>query len=173
LSRDYFFNPRVHVEILERLTSSSSPEHVLEELNKFKSKYKLNKDDELWMAIDLDRWHQRNLSSVATQCSQKGYYLAVSNPCFEVWLLLHLRDLSSYSVDQIEKFLQNSNRDLEIEIRNILGSYNKSNPDTSKFLPHVHKAKKRARRLDLNPEDRWPNSIGTRVYLLVEKIIYY
>jgi len=77
--------------------------------------------------------------------------------------------LSSYNAEQINKFIQNSNRDLEREIRNILGSYNKSNPDTSRFLPHIPKAIERARNLDLNPHDRWPNSIGTRVYLLWEE----
>jgi len=172
-SRNYYYNPRVHIEILERLTSSSSPEHIIEELNKFKSRYSLNRNDELWMVVDLDRWHQRNFSSVATQCRQKHYFLAVSNPCFEVWLLLHLKDLSEYNQDQIRQFTKNSNRDLEREIRNILGSYNKTNPDTSKFLPHIHKAIRRARDLDKNPSDRWPNSIGTRVYLLTEKIINY
>jgi len=125
------------------------------------------------MVIDLDRWPQSTLSSIATQCSQKSYYLAVSNPCFEVWLLLHLRNLSDYNTEQIKKFMQNSCRDLEMEIRNIIGSYNKSNPDTSKFLPYVHKAIKSAKYLDLNPNDRWPNSIGTRVYLLAEKMINY
>lgn len=172
-SREYYYNPHVHVEILERLTPSSSPVHVLEELNKFKSKYNLISKDELWMIIDLDRWHQRNLSDVATQCSQKGYHLAVSNPCFEVWLLLHLKDLSDYSIEEINRFTQNFNRDLEREIRNILGSYNKSNPDTLKFLPLIHDAIKRAKNLDQNPHDRWPNSIGTRVYLLAQKIITY
>lgn len=172
-SRDYYYNPHVHVEVLERLTSSSSPEHVLEELNRFKSAYSLNRDDELWMIIDLDRWHPRSLSNVATKCGQKGYYLAVSNPCFEVWLLLHLKDMSEYSQEQIENFKQNSNRDIEREIRNILGSYNKYNPNNVKFLPHVQEAINRARDLDSNPNDRWPNSIGTRVYLLAEKIINY
>jgi len=170
-SKDYYYNPRVHVEIRERLTSSSSPEHVLEELNKFKAKYSLNSNDELWMIIDIDRWHQRNLSNVATQCSQKGYHLAISNPCFEVWLLLHLKDLSGCCLEEIDRFTKNSNRDLEKEIRKILGSYNKSNLDTSSFLPFIQNAIERARNLDQNPSERWLNSIGTRVYLLAQKII--
>ena len=35
------------------------------------------------------------IKAVAQICHQKkGYYLAVSNPAFELWLLLHLIDCS-------------------------------------------------------------------------------
>src|SRR5260221_11407935 len=55
-SDDRYRNPRVHVEVLERTSTASSPNHVIEELNKFRSVFKLNKFDELWLVIDVDRW---------------------------------------------------------------------------------------------------------------------
>lgn len=99
-----FHNPRIHVEVLERL-------------NSFRRQYKLRPDyDQLWLVLDVDRWGERKL------------------------LML-------------------------------LGSYNKSAPDTSVFLPHVQLAIGRAKNLDLHPEHRWPNDLGSRVYLLAEVIL--
>jgi hypothetical protein len=170
--KNKFLRSSLHVEILDRFVSASSPSHVLAHLNKFKTKYKLGRDDELWMVIDVDRWREEKLSDVAGKCRDKGFLIAVSNPCFELWLLLHLDEFDHYNEEQKNRLFQNSQRFIEREIRQILGSFNKSNLDTSKFLPYVENAVIRARILDINPNSRWPNSLGTRVYLLVEKILY-
>ena len=56
LAKEYT-NPRVHVHILERSEdeqNNSSPEHVLKQLNNYKSQYELEADDELWLVIDKD-----------------------------------------------------------------------------------------------------------------------
>lgn len=169
--KDAYTRSGLHVEVLERSQSASSPLHVLAHLNKFKTKYKLRRDDELWMVIDVDRWPEHNLRDVAGKCRDKGFCLAVSNPCFELWLLLHLDEFDLYDHEQKNCLFQNSHRFIEKEIRRILGSYNRSNLDTSKFLHHVENAVARARILDVDPGSRWPNLLGTKVYLLVEKII--
>ena len=57
LAKEYT-NPRVHVHILERSVdeqNNSSPEHVLKQLNDYKSQYELEADDELWLVVDKDR----------------------------------------------------------------------------------------------------------------------
>ena len=124
----------------------------------------LNLNDELWMVIDLDQWPNKDLSEVASKCNHKKYKLAVSNPCFEIWLLLHVKDISDYSEEKIQKLSLNKNKILDSELRKILGSYNRANLDTSKFLPHVVKAVERARKFDEEPNDRWPQSIGTKIF---------
>jgi hypothetical protein len=174
----YYRNPGVHVEVLERDETASSPEHVIITLDNYRKKYSLtlNKDDELWLVIDRDRWKLRELSSVATKCYQKSFLLACSNPCFELWLLLHIKSLSDYSKTELDDLTKNKHVSrkrtlLEQEIINIIGSYNKQNPDTSKFLPFVETAISRARTLDSTPTDRWPNCLGTRVYKLAESIL--
>ncbi|MEK7433688.1 MAG: RloB family protein [Cyanobacteriota bacterium] len=162
----HYRNSKIHIKILERLDPhNSSPNHVIEELNKFKKEYKLDSHDELWMLIDLDRWHR--LFDIAQKCVQKNFNLAVSNPCFEIWLLLHISDLTNYNKNDLEK----SKGYCEKELRNLLGSYNKSNPDLNHFLPNIKDAINRAKQLDVNLQDRWPISFGSRVYKLVEKII--
>ena len=59
-----------------------------------KKDFALEKDDELWVMIDVDRWNKSTLQEIAKEARQKGYRLAISNPCFELWLLLHFRDFS-------------------------------------------------------------------------------
>ena len=167
--KEYYQTKRIHVEVLRRNTSASSPRHVFSELNKFKSEYKLVGDDELWMVIDRDQWTEAHLSDVASHCRKKSFYLAISNPCFEVWLLLHIKDPAEYSSEELDKFSHKAA--LETELRSILGSYNSSNIDSTKFLPHVPEAIKRARPLDKSPDSWWPDAISTRVYLLAEKIL--
>jgi len=176
ISPKYYRNPRVHVEVLKRKTHASSPKHVMDALNKFRHDYRLKDYDELWMIIDRDKWTRKELSDVAAKCVQKGYSLSVSNPCFELWLLLHIKSIDEYTSNEksnLEKNQKvNGNRTLlEQEISDILGSYNKSNLDTSKFLPKVEYAIEQARQLDTNPGQRWPISLRTRVYRLAERII--
>lgn len=162
-------NPKVHIEILDRLNrNNSAPNHVLMQLDKFKKEYHLNKDDELWMVIDLDRWHTSLLSDISKQCSQKKYNLAISNPCFEVWLILHILDLNNCFSSNFESLKSN---DFEKELRRLLGSYNKANPDFSKILLNIEIAIIRAKSLDIDPDCRLPKTFGSRVYKLVEKII--
>ncbi len=175
-SPDWFGNSRVQVEVLSSTETDKAPKRVLAEIDKFKRKYKLDKDDELWIVIDVDRWGDANLSSVAKLCQQKGYSLAISNPCFELWLLLHLRSLDDYSEDMKAKFLENQkvtkNRSrLDQELLDVLGSYNKAKLDTSRFLPFVEIAIERAASLETSRDDRWPQNLGTRVYLLTSKIV--
>jgi len=102
----------------------------------------------------------------------------VSNPCFELWLLLHLKALDEYPEEILQEFRENRRPNakhartrMELELVTVLGSYSKSNPDTGQLLGNVPIAIERARALDINPEYRWPNDLGTRVYLIAEKII--
>ncbi|MBZ0279224.1 MAG: RloB family protein [Anaerolineae bacterium] len=174
---EQYRNPKVHVEILDRLQAEhSAPEYVIQMLDEFRQTYSLGEQDELWLVIDLDRWGSGKLSDISTQCIQKSYLLAVSNPGFEIWLLLHVASLEEYTLEQLEQLSQpgkpnDARTPLEIELMKRAGSYNKSNLNTADYLPSVDLAINRARAIDVNPEHRWTNHIGTRVYLLVESII--
>jgi len=165
---------KIKLEILEpRIQGNSSPKYVLEQLNEYKKAYGLNVNDELCMLIDRDKqsWTEAELSTVAKQCAQKQYLLALSNPAFELWLLLHLKDLDTYSVEDKVKLLENKNKHLKKELRNLLGEFNPSNLKFDDFWNDTHLAIQRAERLDTVPQDRWPNELGSRVYLLIKKVI--
>lgn len=171
----------MHVHILERSVderNNSSPEHVLKQLNDYKSQYELEADDELWLVVDKDRWTEAMLSRVATECSQEvAMHMALSNPCFELWLLLHLEDAASLTPEEYVRWMENRRRSrnsdpyLKTRLRQIIGSYHESSYDALTLISHVEEAIDRARALDNNPNDRWPQTLGTRVYLLAESVM--
>jgi hypothetical protein len=170
----------VHVEIIDRQTNSSDPRTVLEALDTFTKTYELDEEDELWMVIDRDykSWNEQQISEVARLCFQKpGFHFGLSNPAFEIWLLIHLKDIEVYTQEEQDAFFENKKVSqektlLKKELSDLLpNGFNESSYEVSRFIPHVIKAINRARTLDKEPDARWPNYLGTRVYLLAEKII--
>ena len=98
--KDKLRAPNVHVEILSRDSNESSPESVHAQIADFMRQYNIEDDDELWLVIDRDRWHERMLSQVAQLCAQNPHLnFCMSNPCFELWLLLHLEDVREYDAE--------------------------------------------------------------------------
>ena len=180
LAKEYT-NPRVHVHILERSEAeqnNSSPEHVLKQLNDYKEQYALEADDELWLVVDKDRWTEAMLSRVATECTQDDYmHMALSNPCIELWLLLHLVDVTSLTSEEQQQWLENRRKSksadpyLKVRLRQEMGSYHEAEYDAQMLIAHVKEAIERAKALDKNPADRWPQTLGTRVYLLAESVM--
>ncbi len=180
LAKEYT-NPRVHVHILERSVdeqNNSSPEHVLKQLNDYKSQYELEADDELWLVVDKDRWTEAMISRVATECSQEvAMNMALSNPCFELWLLLHIEDAVSLTPKEQKQWMENCRKSknadpyLKVRLRQKIGAYHESSYDAQTLIAHVEDAIERARALDKNPNDRWPQTLGTRVYLLAESVM--
>lgn len=168
--------PNVHVEVLDRNSDESSPESVHRQVADFMRQYNIEDDDELWLVIDRDRWQERMLSQVAQLCAQNSHlHFCMSNPCFELWLLLHLEDVEQYDDETKNALLQNKKNKsgvtwLKKRMKDLLGSYAESNYDALSLIPYTPVAMDRARRLDNNPQDRWPQSIGSRVYLLMESI---
>ena len=176
-----YMNPRVHVHILERNDNeinNSSPEHVLKQLNDYKDQYELESDDELWLVVDRDRWTEAMLSQVATECAQDNYmHMALSNPCIELWLLLHLVDVTLLPPEELLLWMENRRKSknadpyLKVRLRQEMGSYHESDYDAKMLITHVEVAIARAKALDNNSTDRWPQTFGTRVYLLAESIM--
>lgn len=176
-----YANPRVHVHILERCEeekNNSCPEYVLKQLNDYKGQYDLESEDELWLVIDRDRWKEAMLSRVTKECSQKDYlHVAMSNPCFELWLLLHLIDATMLTPDEQQKWFENRRKSktadpyLKVRLREELGSYQESEYNALKLIKNIDIAIERTKSLDKNLLDRWPQTLGTRVYLLAESVM--
>jgi hypothetical protein len=159
---NFFKDSRIHIEVIETgEKNDSAPQHVLNRLNDFAQKYDFGEEDQLWLVLDVDRWPKQNLKQVCSESIQKKYRLAISNPCFEVWLWLHLDDLSpnNRTCDDFEKAL-----------RSTLGSYNSSNLNRDHFFPYIQDAINRAKMLHPNTQEYWPSTIGSHVYRVVEQI---
>lgn len=172
----FYASSKIHVRVLDRLESASDPQRVLNQLREFRREYRLHPTDELWLVIDVDRWTTQMLSDVTSQAGQLFASLAVSNPCFEVWLLLHHRALSDYDQSVLDEFQQN-NKDgtsrsrLERELIAIVGELNKANLNTDNYIPYIDKAIQNAELADTSPDERWPQEVGTHVYRLAKHIV--
>lgn len=154
----------------------SSPLHVVERLKdaflKFRNQNEIQGSDEFWVMLDTDHHMENNhiggTLTALRQARQLGFDLAVSNPCFELWLLLHHIELPAGKVFE-------RSADVASSLSEVLGSYNKSAIGTGSFpLSLVPHAIHRARTLESNPdapEGHWPANTGTRVYRLMEKIL--
>jgi hypothetical protein len=166
---DIFQNPRIKVRILPTEGGLSAPEHVLQRLDGFMREYQTMEDDEFWLMLDTDHWvepnHIAGFDQVCREAKDKGFKLAHSNPCFEVWLLLHVTDL-----DSSERFSRCE--DVVQRLRDALGGYRKRRIDHDQLsMETAALAVDRAEGLDISPGDRWPQQTGTHVYRIVKKLL--
>jgi hypothetical protein len=170
--------PLVKVIVLEtQEAENSAPAHVVARLKKaFDDATKtgdIQPNDEFWILLDTDHRtrgaHIRGTVQALDEARQRGFEIAVSNPSFELWLLLHHIDLPA---DMEARPLTAA--EIEQRLRDTLGSYNKTGLDPENFpLSAIPQAIRRARRLEAapdNPRGYWPDKTGTRVYRLLEKI---
>jgi hypothetical protein len=180
LREDNLFNDdNIFIYSLRRpkTDTNSAPKYVFNQLKKEAKEYKLNETDELWMIIDRDQWS--DIPLISSLCKgESNFYLALSNPCFEFWLLLHFKDLREYNDKTLKKIFENKRFKkghkktyLKKHIDSFLkGGYDDSDPQPNRFFPNTRIAINRARKLDNMAED-YPTKLGSHVYRLVEKII--
>jgi hypothetical protein len=80
----------VKLEIIEPSETRSAPNHLLKSALNKKIDYEraAAKPDSFWLVSDTD--DHSNLQSIIKEAKDEGFKVAISNPCFEVWLFLHL-----------------------------------------------------------------------------------
>ena len=119
---DIFRNSRIKLKFLPTEEGCSAPEHVFQRLDDFRKEFQTMDEDEFWLMLDTDHWVEPNkvadFSQLCTEAGQKGYQLAISNPCFETWLLLHVTD-----IDESEQFARC--QEVIQRLKEILGEYSK------------------------------------------------
>jgi hypothetical protein len=186
----------IHVEFIDReIGGNSDPKYVHETLVKFYEeleKYRdLKEHDELWIIIDIDDYdkptHREKISQIEKKCRENPIYkLCTSNPCFEIWLILHFVDLNTALQDCV--LGQTSTESLNDYIlkhpirkrpgickRELLPRIHqdKHQPYYEKLIEYVPQAISRAKMLgecNLNNPDYPERKIGTEVYKLLEKL---
>jgi chromosome segregation and condensation protein ScpB len=130
--------------------------------------------NELWMIIDRDKQNvsKKQLEQIIENCENKGFNLALSNPTFELWLLLHVTDLVKYDKNQLleNKKVTKKRRFIDKELSDLNNGYNKSKIKFEDFSDGIQDAIRRAKELEINNYKLIEN-LGTSVCLLVEKVI--
>lgn len=163
---DFFRLSRVQIYVVPTVDGTSNAADVLARLLKINH----DPDDELWMLLDVDHCdraeHVRAFAGAIAEARRKGINVAVSKPCFELWLLLHYIDETS--LDGIRNA-----RDVEAALRKAIGEYDKTNLKREHYpLSSVGAAHMRAMRLDSIVEGgEIPSGNTSRVYLIWRSII--
>lgn len=68
----------------------TNPAQVLKRFQKEMRSGSFRKNDEVWLVVDVDEWNEAELSSlIAWERQDKRHHLAISNPKFELYLVMH------------------------------------------------------------------------------------
>ncbi|KAA2258625.1 RloB domain-containing protein [Solihabitans fulvus] len=113
--------------------------------------------DEVWCVVDVDEF---DIERAAGLARRHGVQLAVSNPCFEYWLLLHFKDHVSF-LDGYKG------------VRAVLGKYVSGYDkklDFTLFEPKVEDAVRRAKDAGRIGQEHAVNP-STGVWRLVERVV--
>ena len=152
----------INIELLPTTKGFSSPDHVFTRLQQFKAKHQLDPEDQCWLIADVDRFQkQGTLQKAVRDCQEFGYFFAVTNPCFELWLLLHLENPQGAQSCSFYKR----------RLSQLLKPHGAGKNHGVFFMPHVEKAVERARILDSRSEDKWPQETGSHLYKLIEELV--
>ena len=164
---DRFKLSRVKCKILPAEEGRSSPQGIVDRLHAFRNEFDIGENDQLWYCGDLDHWaepnHIQGLMGALRECRQSGYGVAISNPCFEIWLLFHFRHLSAEIGCSAEH--------VEAELRRHAKGYSKRSGCVTHITTEmVDRAIERARTMDTSPDDLIPPTATSRVYLIVDEL---
>lgn len=178
---DAFPNSLTKTDRLEKQhkeDTKSHPNHVLDLLIERKERWQEYgvMPGEFWMVVDRDRQNvsMDQLKAIIQTCIDEGFNLALTNPAFELWLLMHLKDIKQYPEDKLlanpKKSSKAKKRFLELEIAAVLGGYNKNKIMFHRFVPGIYDAIHRAKQNETN-NTKLISKPGSSVCFLVERII--
>jgi hypothetical protein len=152
----------IQIKLVSNPKHKSKPKEVLQRLEQYFRKNGIA-GDEGWIVIDRDAWPEEELTDICRRAREKDFSVAISNPCFELWLYLHLRDPCPF----------NDRHHCQRQLAEILENYSPSSKgsyNVARLLREVDRAVERARIQDLEPQDTWPRRQATRVYRLIERL---
>ncbi|VXD15653.1 putative Abortive phage resistance protein [Planktothrix serta PCC 8927] len=191
----------IHLEYVDRDKSGdSAPGSVREKLRQFYNslvdQYNIQEYDEFWMIIDTDDYNNRKkqIQESINLCEiNQNFKMGLSNPCFELWLILHFVDADHQFEKGNNPKKGKTHKKQEVKQLTIRESIEKKgikgrpklcknvlddiHPDKSNYYKEFIKGKyllaaiERARKLaDCHPTDEdFPQRIGTMVYKLLEQ----
>ena len=177
-----------------KMLSKARPKQLVERIDRFKAEkediYQFSEypDDEFWIVVDVDKnWSQEVIDPAGNKtyrdewdeaieaCREKGYGYAVSNPFFEVWLLLHhdvpRAEDRTFAVTDEHEYEKTAH--FRQRLRELHAPLKKDkhiepeNYDEEKIRLAVH----RAEELHIDKNDFCPKYLASTVYMLLRKMM--
>ena len=160
----YFeFLDRFREEIkIKPLGVGRSPAGVKDRIENQFAKKDFGKNDLAWIVVDRDRWEIDEIDQVQRWAENNNCKFALSNQCFEIWLILHFEDKSGFdSSKQCKRHFEKKfcNKDKFPKYESL---------DETDIKVAITRAKTR-----YGPKNTtWPRNSGcTTVYHLVERYL--
>ncbi|HCE2054022.1 TPA: RloB domain-containing protein [Vibrio parahaemolyticus] len=134
---------------VEKSSTDAEPVHVLRDLEAKMEQdgVKINKGNDNYVAyivIDTDHHftgtHTRETANVLQQCRQKGIKVALTNPCFEVWLMCHFEDLTLRSAEFKADLVKNDKVSRHKTYAKLKWSEIKNSRTMPEVLKHIEQA---------------------------------
>ena len=141
--------------------ASSAPKWVMDRLVKYIEKEGVNVEtgDIVWIIMDVDRWPKEQLYELCETCRQSRWGIALSNPCFEVWLYMHVEDIHQAQSKTCREFKQE------------LGQIVKGGYRLEKFIQLISIAIQHGETVEDDLDSPIPGFKVSRVYQPVKEIL--
>lgn len=162
---------RVRVRVASAQGGHGSPQAILASALALRQDPDFQGFDEFWLLLDTDHWtqpsHVANFIAVHKAARQAGFEVAVSNPCFDLWLLLHHDHIAPGGAAAFPNCAAVAAR-----FRALLGEFNKTRLNREHYNVELALvARARARALTPDGSLYEPANPGTQVWRLVERAL--
>ncbi|MFI6057490.1 RloB family protein [Streptomyces sp. NPDC051286] len=147
-------NPAVTVKII---TKPCSPSQLISHAEGQRARAR-DDFDEVWCVFDVDEY--QDVSRAVAQARDAAIEVVVSNPCFELWLILHFSDHQAYT---------RTYRELLPHLTRHVTGYDKARLGFRKFADGWEAAVPRAKKLAPPGKEHEVNP-ATGMWALVERI---
>jgi len=156
-----------NIDVLKS-TTKTSPDKVLQRLKKYKPKDgDIRTIDDLWLVIDKD---DHDLNAIFSAADRRKYLFADSNPCFEIWLIMHCKAIHQIPGLEGSAAVGGCEKVIEALRKHVEPNYHKTKYNVSTYVDRLDVAKENSKNTDVCKNEWWMNTVGTRVYKLANSI---
>lgn len=155
-------NQRIKIKVVPREAGKSAPKYFLDRVDSFREteEWVPAANDQLWFVLDVDRWERKDIDELYAHCSKESNWdLAISNPCFEVWLLFH----------RLTKIAESETHCGALKKR--LGQLTPGGYTLEDDARLIATATENAQNADTHPDHYFPEQHETKVYRLARELL--
>lgn len=153
---------RVAVKVVKGHRGQTDPGSLVRQMKAHLRGEDFRSDDEAWLVIDVDEWTSEQIkTAMKWELSDPRYHLAISNPKFELFLLMHYCDAAGCVTPA----------DVDNRLKHYVPDYKKRLARGLFTIGQVKDAVRRAQRCDRTTLLGGGASAGTEVGGLVSRLI--
>jgi len=171
----------LEITIVPRTNAGSDPQKIVCNLKDYiEDKYDYNSEnDEMWVVWDREKVPERKkqILDMIPECQEKNFHIAMANPLFEFWLLLHIVDISSYDRQVLldNDWVNSVRRYIDKELSNLLlpSGYNKKKGKFNKNIVTVENIQRALDQEQLfeTELEKIIDHLGSNIGDLIQKIL--